>query len=122
MGLVGADRHRLVCRGLAVRAEAAAGACGLWPMGDLMGGLFQSDGGAARAILEGIRNAKFIILMQGYVLHSTRLDGALVRAHQRGVQVHVILDAYAQPHHPPVAAVARLVAAGIAVSLDAQHA
>jgi len=52
---------------------------------------------------------------------SWRLAGALVRAHQRGVQVHVLLDAHAQPHHPPVSAVARLVAAGIAVSLDARH-
>jgi phosphatidylserine/phosphatidylglycerophosphate/cardiolipin synthase-like enzyme len=82
---------------------------------------FSPNGGAARAILEGIRSAKQTILMQGYVLHSTRLAGALVRAHQRGVQVHVLLDAHAQPHHPPVAAVACLVAAGVAVSLDAQH-
>jgi phosphatidylserine/phosphatidylglycerophosphate/cardiolipin synthase-like enzyme len=42
-------------------------------------------------------------------------------AHQRGVQVHVILDAHAQPQQPPVPAVARLVAAGIVVSHDAQH-
>jgi phosphatidylserine/phosphatidylglycerophosphate/cardiolipin synthase-like enzyme len=59
--------------------------------------------------------------VQAYLLYSTRLVGALVRAHQRGVQVHVILDANAQSHHPPVSAVARLVAARIAVSLDAQH-
>jgi phosphatidylserine/phosphatidylglycerophosphate/cardiolipin synthase-like enzyme len=35
--------------------------------------------------------------------------------------VHVLFDATAQLHHPPVPAVARLVAAGIAISLDAQH-
>jgi phosphatidylserine/phosphatidylglycerophosphate/cardiolipin synthase-like enzyme len=83
---------------------------------------FSPHGGAADAILEVIRNARQTILVQAYLLYSTRLAGALVRAHQRGVQVHVLLDANAQPHHPPVAAVARLVAAGIAVSLDAQHA
>jgi phosphatidylserine/phosphatidylglycerophosphate/cardiolipin synthase-like enzyme len=83
---------------------------------------FSPNGGATDAILDGIRSAKRTILVQAYLLYSTRLAGALVRAHQRGVQVHVILDATAQPHHPPVSAVARLVAAGIAVSLDAQHA
>jgi phosphatidylserine/phosphatidylglycerophosphate/cardiolipin synthase-like enzyme len=83
---------------------------------------FSPNGGATDAILAGIRGAKRTILVQAYLLYSTRLAGALVRAHQRGVQVHVLLDASAQPHHPPVPAVARLVAAGIAVSLDAQHA
>ena len=78
--------------------------------------------GRLHAILEGIRGARRTILVQAYLLYSTRLAGALVRAHQRGVQVHVLLDAHAQPHHPPVPAVARLVAAGIAVSLDARHA
>jgi phosphatidylserine/phosphatidylglycerophosphate/cardiolipin synthase-like enzyme len=83
---------------------------------------FSPNGGAAHAILNAIRSTQHTILVQAYLLYSTRLAGALVRAHQRGVQVHVILDATAQPHHPPVSAVARLVAAGIAVSLDARHA
>jgi phosphatidylserine/phosphatidylglycerophosphate/cardiolipin synthase-like enzyme len=82
---------------------------------------FSPNGGATHAILEGVRGAQRTILVQAYLLYSTRLAGALVHAHQRGVQVHVLLDATAQPHHPPVQAVARLVAAGIAVSLDAQH-
>jgi phosphatidylserine/phosphatidylglycerophosphate/cardiolipin synthase-like enzyme len=82
---------------------------------------FSPNGGATDAILEGIRGAKHTILVHAYLLYSTRLAGALVRAHQRGVQVHVILDANAQPHDPPVSAVARLVAAGITVTLDARH-
>jgi phosphatidylserine/phosphatidylglycerophosphate/cardiolipin synthase-like enzyme len=82
---------------------------------------FSPNGGATDAILRAIRGAKRTILVQAYLLYSTRLAGALVRAHQRGVQVHVILDAQAQSHHPPVPAVARLIAAGIAVSLDAYH-
>jgi phosphatidylserine/phosphatidylglycerophosphate/cardiolipin synthase-like enzyme len=68
-----------------------------------------------------MQGATQTILVQAYLLYSTRLAGALVRAHQRGVQVQVILDAKAQRHHPPVAAVALLVAAGIAVSLDDRH-
>lgn len=83
---------------------------------------FSPNGGATHAILGGIRGAKRTILVQAYLLYSTRLAGALVRAHRRGVQVHVLLDANAQPHHPPVSAVALLVAAGIAVSLDGWHA
>jgi phosphatidylserine/phosphatidylglycerophosphate/cardiolipin synthase-like enzyme len=82
---------------------------------------FSPNGGATDAILGGIRSAQHTILVQAYLLYSTRLARALVRAHQRGVQVHVILDAHAQQHDPPVPAVARLVAAGVAVSLDAHH-
>ena len=63
-----------------------------------------------------ISSAQQTILVQAYLLYSTRLAGALVRAHQRGVQVHVILDANAQTHDPPVKAVALLVGAGDRVS------
>jgi phosphatidylserine/phosphatidylglycerophosphate/cardiolipin synthase-like enzyme len=79
------------------------------------------NSGATHAILAGIRSAQHTILVQAYLLYSTRLAEALVRAHQRGVQVHVILDANAQPHDPPVPAVALLVGTGIAVSLDERH-
>ena len=83
---------------------------------------FSPNGGATDAIMEAIRSAQQTILLQAYLLYSTRLAGALVLAHQRGVQVHVILDAHAQPHDPPVQAVARLLGAGIPVALDARHA
>jgi phosphatidylserine/phosphatidylglycerophosphate/cardiolipin synthase-like enzyme len=82
---------------------------------------FSPNGGAAHAILQSIRSAQHTILVQAHLLYSTRLAGALVRAHQRGVQVHVILDANAQTHDPPVPAVGLLLQAGIAVSLDDQH-
>jgi phosphatidylserine/phosphatidylglycerophosphate/cardiolipin synthase-like enzyme len=79
------------------------------------------NSGATHAILAGIRSAQHTILVQAYLLYSTRLAEALVRAHQRGVWVHVILDANAQPHAPPVPAVALLVRTGSAVSLDERH-
>ena len=82
---------------------------------------FSPNGGAAHAILKSISSAQQTILVQAYLLYSTRLAGALVRAHQRGVQVHVILDANAQRHDPPVKAVALLVGAGVSVSLDDHH-
>ena len=82
---------------------------------------FSPNGGAVRAILECIRSAQQTILVQAHLFYSMRLAGALVRAHQRGVQVHIILDANAQTHNPPVKAVALLVGAGLAVSLDNEH-
>jgi phosphatidylserine/phosphatidylglycerophosphate/cardiolipin synthase-like enzyme len=100
------------------RPQAPAGH-GPWDMSWAV--YFSPNGGATHAIFEAIRGAKRTILVQAFLLYSTRLAGVLVRAHQRGVQVNVILDAHAQPHRPPVSAVARLVAAGIAASLDAQH-
>jgi phosphatidylserine/phosphatidylglycerophosphate/cardiolipin synthase-like enzyme len=82
---------------------------------------FSPNGGAAHAIIKSIRSAQQTILVQVHLLYSTRLAGALVRAHQRGVQEQVILDANAQMYDPPVPAVALLVGAGIAVSLDERH-
>jgi phosphatidylserine/phosphatidylglycerophosphate/cardiolipin synthase-like enzyme len=123
MGLVGADRHRCVCRGwLWGRRSRPQGPAGHGPWETSWAVYFSPHGGARNAILEAVRGAKQTILVQAYLLYSTRVAGALVRAHQRGVQVHVLLDAAAQPHHPPVAAVARLVAAGVPVSLDVRHA
>jgi phosphatidylserine/phosphatidylglycerophosphate/cardiolipin synthase-like enzyme len=104
------------------RRSRPQGPAGYGPWDTSWAVYFSPNGGATHAILEAIRSAQRTILVQAYLLYSTRLAGALVRAHQRGVQVHVLLDATAQPHHPPVPAVARLVAAGIAVSLDGQHA
>src|SRR5262245_31117543 len=82
---------------------------------------FSRNGGAAHAILDGMRSAQQTILVQVHLMDSTRLAGALVRAYQRGVQVQVIVDANAQPYDPAVKAVALLVGAGIAVSLDDEH-
>jgi phosphatidylserine/phosphatidylglycerophosphate/cardiolipin synthase-like enzyme len=104
------------------RRSRSQGPAGHGPWDTSWAVYFSPNGGATDAILEAIRGARRTILVHAYLLYSTRLAGALVRAHQRGVEVHVLLDAQAQPHHPPVSAVARLVAAGIAVSLDAQHA
>jgi phosphatidylserine/phosphatidylglycerophosphate/cardiolipin synthase-like enzyme len=89
------------------------GPAGHGPWDPLWAVYFSPHGGATDAILAGIRDAQRTILVQAYLLYSTRLARALARAHQRGVQVQVLLDARAQPHHPPVAAVALLVAAGI---------
>jgi phosphatidylserine/phosphatidylglycerophosphate/cardiolipin synthase-like enzyme len=123
MGLVGLISIGLFTVGwLYGRLSRPQMPAGTGPWGVAWAVYFSPNGGATHAILEGIRGAKRTILVHAYLLYSTRLARALVRAHQRGVQVHVILDAHVQPHHPPVSAVALLVAAGIVVSLDAQHA
>ena len=82
---------------------------------------FSPNGGALDAMLQRIRGAKKTILAQGHLLHSRRLAGALVRAHQRGVHVQVMLDAHAQRFDPPGLAVEHLMVAGIAVWLDDHH-
>jgi hypothetical protein len=76
------------------RLRRPQGPAGTGPW-DMSWALYSSpNGGATPAILEGIRGAKRTSLVHAYLLYSTRLAGALVRAHQRGVQVHVI-------HKPP---------------------
>jgi hypothetical protein len=64
---------------------------------------FSPNGGALAAILQRIRAARKTILVQVHLFYSVPLAGALVRAHQRGVQVHVMLDAGAQPFDLPCA-------------------
>jgi phosphatidylserine/phosphatidylglycerophosphate/cardiolipin synthase-like enzyme len=82
---------------------------------------FSPNGGALEAILQCIRGAKKTILVQVHLFYSVQLAGALIRAHQRGVQVQILLDAGAQPFYPLVRAVEYLVAAKIVVWLDDHH-
>jgi PLD-like domain len=123
MGLVGADRHWSIGLGLAVgAAESAAGACGPRPMGHVVGRLFQSQRRGNHAILEGIRGAKRTILVHAYLLYSTRLAGGWCMPTSGASRSTSFLMPPRSRIIPAVPAVARLVAAGIAVSLDARHA
>ncbi|WP_415832418.1 cardiolipin synthase [Kerstersia similis] len=59
------------------------------------------------AMLEAIRNAKTCIAMQSYIFDHDRIGmeiaQALVDAHQRGVQVRVLVDAVGEKYsHPPI--------------------
>jgi hypothetical protein len=122
MGLVGADLQRLVCRRLALWAAASAsGLCGPRRLGHVLCLLFQPQRQGDARDSRGHQGCQAAILVQAYLRSSTRLARALVRAHQRGIQVHVILDANAQTHDPPSPAVALLLGAGVAVALDARH-
>jgi DNA-directed RNA polymerase subunit N (RpoN/RPB10) len=51
---------------------------------------FSPNGGATHAIIEGIRSAQQTILVQAYLLYSTRLAGALVCAHLKNGESRTI--------------------------------
>ena len=53
---------------------------------------FSQHGGATSAIIKILDQAKKSILVQAYSFTSARIASALVRAHNRGVDVQVILD------------------------------
>lgn len=53
---------------------------------------FSPDGGATAAIVEAIGEARESILVQAFSFTSRPIGQALVKAHERGVEVKVILD------------------------------
>ncbi len=54
---------------------------------------FSPHGGATDAVVSALDHATNSVLVQAYSLTSAPIAKALVEAHRRGVQVHVILDA-----------------------------
>jgi phosphatidylserine/phosphatidylglycerophosphate/cardiolipin synthase-like enzyme len=54
---------------------------------------FSPHGGATEAVVNALDHATNSVLVQAYTLTSAPIAKALVEAHRRGVQVHVILDA-----------------------------
>jgi phosphatidylserine/phosphatidylglycerophosphate/cardiolipin synthase-like enzyme len=106
---------------LAGRRSRPPPPAGIGPWAPSWAVYFSPNGGALEAIIQCIRGAKKTILVQVHLFYSVPLAGVLVRAHQRGVQVQIMLDAGAQPFDPPVRAVAYLVAAKMAVFLDDHH-
>lgn len=53
---------------------------------------FSPNGGAENAIVRSIDSAKSRIRMQAFLFSNKEITGALIRAHQRGVKVDVIID------------------------------
>ena len=54
--------------------------------------LFNPGGRCTEAVIEEINNAKTEILVQAYSFTARPIAKALVEAHKRGVDVHVIID------------------------------
>jgi phosphatidylserine/phosphatidylglycerophosphate/cardiolipin synthase-like enzyme len=81
---------------------------------------FSPRGGAASAIIQSLHNAKALVLVQAYSFTSTPIAEALVRAHNRGVRVQVLLAKSQRTQRYTAADV--LDQAGIRTHIDAAHA
>ena len=81
---------------------------------------FSPDGGCTDAVVAEINAAQQTIFVQAYSFTSTPIAKALVDAHNRGVQIAVILDKSNRTDHYPSADFVQH--AGISTYIDAQHA
>ena len=81
---------------------------------------FSPKGGVTDAVVEEIGRAQQTIFVQAYSFTSRPIAEALLRAHQRGVVVHVILDRSQRTEKYSSADF--LANSGIAVVIDARHA
>jgi phosphatidylserine/phosphatidylglycerophosphate/cardiolipin synthase-like enzyme len=81
---------------------------------------FTAEDHADALIIAAIDAAHRQVLMQAYTLTHRRIADALVRAHQRGVEVGVIADREQAGANPAV--VRDIARAGIPLLVDAQHA
>ena len=81
---------------------------------------FSPRGGATSAIVQAIDNAKSTVLVQAYSFTSQPIAEAIVRAHERGVKVQVLLDKSQRTQKYTAAHF--LVQGGIPVLIDASHA
>lgn len=82
--------------------------------------LFSPRGGCTEAVVNEIRRARQQIFVQAYSFTSQPISGALVEAHQRGVQVFIVLD---KSQRTEQYSGADFVAnAGIPTLIDAAHA
>ncbi len=77
-------------------------------------------GGATFAIRQALDNAKSEVLVQAYSFTSASIAEALVKAHQRGVKVQVLLDKSQRTEKYSSADF--LANAGIPTKIDAAHA
>ncbi|WP_124948657.1 phospholipase D family nuclease [Sulfuriferula thiophila] len=75
---------------------------------------------AAGLIMQAIRHARKQILVQAYSFTHIGIADALIRAHQRGIEVLVIADSQ-QSERIPTSLIRQLAAAGIPVLMDSEH-
>jgi phosphatidylserine/phosphatidylglycerophosphate/cardiolipin synthase-like enzyme len=81
---------------------------------------FSPRGGCTEAVVKEIDNAQKAILVQAYSFTSVPIAKALVEAHKRGVDIHVILDRSQRTEKYSSADFLHNM--GIPVFIDAQHA
>ncbi|HAY23355.1 MAG TPA: phospholipase D family protein [Desulfobacterales bacterium] len=81
---------------------------------------FSPKGGATKAVVNTLNQARQSILVQAYSFTSAPIAKALVQAHKRGVKVEVILDK--SQRSKKCSSADFLVNAGIPTYIDAAHA
>ena len=80
---------------------------------------FSPNGGAENAIVRSIDSAKSRIRMQAFLFSNKEITGALIRAHQRGVKVDVIIDKKMPKKKPNTTE--DLIEAGVPTFFDTAH-
>ena len=80
---------------------------------------FSPNGGAEDAIVRSIDSAKSRIRMQAFLFSNKEITGALIRAHQRGVKVDVIIDKKMPKKKPNTTE--DLIEAGVPTFFDTAH-
>lgn len=80
---------------------------------------FSPKGGAEAAIVRSIDDAKSRIRMQAFLFSNKKITQALIRAHQRGVKVDVIIDQRMPKKKPNTTQ--DLIKAGVPTFFDTAH-
>ena len=81
---------------------------------------FSPQGGATSAIVQTLNKSKSTVLVQAYSFTSKPIAEALVRAHERGVRVEVLLDRSQKTQR--FAVIDLLIHSAIPTRIDAAHA
>jgi len=81
---------------------------------------FSPHGGCTAAIVATLRQAQRQVLVRAYSFTSEPIADAVIGAHQRGVEVKVILDKSQRSER--YSAISTLARAGILVLVDTKHA
>ena len=81
---------------------------------------FSPMGGATEAVVRALKQARQTVLVQAYSFTSAPIARALVDAHQRGVEVHVILDK--SQRTKKYSSASFLADEGVPVAIDDAHA
>lgn len=82
---------------------------------------FSPEGSAQALVLQVIGRASRSVRVLGYSFTAADVTSALVEAQKRGVDVAVVLDKDGNRSKTAIAAIGRLVAAGIPVRIDGRY-
>lgn len=112
-------KYFLLClaQAAAISLAAPASASPFYPTEAAV--FFSPNGGAENAIVQSIDSAKVRIRMQAFLFSNKEITQALIRAHQRGVKVDVIIDKKMPKKKPNTTE--DLLKAGVPTFFDTAH-